>query len=300
MTAARQRATVAVEVARYRAGMADLLAGSVSTTRDLEGSLGDAGGVLEATAQADLEADPTAPFRSQCAVLLRKARLHADAVLRANAANNSHSLAVQMRPVLECAGQVVFICDNLFVAPGVTTRPDSAASALRGRVNADYYDTIIRATRGKVGHEELLATISEVEEAAAQSVGMRKPEKRQRSSLRQSTKLAALQGGEGWYEHLSEHFCHGDGNSRGYTWRGGVGSTNMWQDALAFAGFMDYLVEQVGTMNAYAALFPVTGDDGKGRVEATLARLRAGRATSADLRRAAMSAMAEVNTVVEE
>ncbi len=300
MAAARQQATVAAEVARYRAGMADLLAGSVSTTRDLERSFGDAGGVLKATAQADLEADSTAPFRNQCAVLVRKARLHADAVLRANAANNPHSLAVQMRPVLECAGQVVFICDNLLVSPGLTTKPESAARALAGRVNAGYYGTIIRATRGKVGHEELLARISEVEEAAAQSVRMRKPQKRQRGSLKQAAKVAVLEGGAGWYAHLSEHFCHGDGTLRGHTWRGGVGSTNTWQAALAFAGFMDYLVEQVGSMNAYAALFPVTGDDGKGRVEATLGRLREGRATSADLRRAAMSAMAGVNTVVED
>ena len=37
-----------------------------------------------------------------CESLLRKARLHAIAVLRANETGNVHSLAVQMRPVLEC------------------------------------------------------------------------------------------------------------------------------------------------------------------------------------------------------
>ena len=300
MTAAPPHANVAVEVARYRAGTADLLARSVSTTRDLERSLGDPGDVLEVMGQADLEADPTAFFRNQCALLLRKARLHADAVLRANAANNLHSLAVQMRPLLECAGQVVFTCDKLFVSPHVTRKPDRAAGALGGRVNADYYDTIIRATKGKVGHEELLATISEVEEAAAESVGIRKPEKPQRGSVKQAAKVATLKGGRAWYAHLSKHFCHSEAPLIGPTWRGGVESMNTWRDELAFAGFMDYLVEQVGTMNAYAALFPVTGEDDEGRIEATVAQLSDGRTTSAGLRRAAVSALTDANPTVQD
>ena len=38
--------------------------------------------------------------------LAAKARLHVIACLRANNINNLHSLAVQMRPMLECAGQI--------------------------------------------------------------------------------------------------------------------------------------------------------------------------------------------------
>ena len=101
------------EIARYRAGTAGLLAQSISTTRDLERSLDVNVGTPEFAVRSDLEGDPAAPFRYECALLLRKARLHSDAAQRANATNNLHSLAVQMRPILECAGQVVFILDHL-------------------------------------------------------------------------------------------------------------------------------------------------------------------------------------------
>ena len=97
------------EITCYRADMASLLEKSVATTRELERWLDVTGGLREAMAQFDLASDPTATYRIMCALLLRKARLHAAAVIRANETNNVHSLAVQMRPVLECAGQVVFI-----------------------------------------------------------------------------------------------------------------------------------------------------------------------------------------------
>ena len=58
-----------------------------------------AGGWPEASAQIDLNADPAAALRIMGALLLRKARIHAVAVLRANETSNLHSLAVQMRPV---------------------------------------------------------------------------------------------------------------------------------------------------------------------------------------------------------
>jgi len=128
-TAARINAPV-VEVARYRAGTASLLAKSIAMTGELERRFGVDGESWEASSQSDLENDPAIPLRAECALLLRKARLHSAAALRANAANNSHSLAVQMRPVLECAGQVVFLIDNHFVAPRLTTEPEKAVTAL--------------------------------------------------------------------------------------------------------------------------------------------------------------------------
>ena len=67
--------------------------------------------------------------------LLRKARIHTVAALRANETSNLHSLAVQMRPVLECAGQVVFRFRTLFIAPDVLT-PEKAAAMLGTRVCA--------------------------------------------------------------------------------------------------------------------------------------------------------------------
>ena len=248
-----------VEVARYRGGTASQLAQSVLMTGELERRLGVDDELRETSTQSDLETDPAAPLRAECALLLRKARLHSDAVLRANAAGNLHSLAVQMRPVLECAGQVVFICHNHFVAPRLATDPGRAVRALDDRISADFYGTMIRATKGKMGHEQLLAILSDAEGGAAESLGMRAPERRRRKSLKQEDKASTLVGGEAWYAHLSKRFCHGEGDLRGAPWRGGVKSMNTWRDELAFAGFMDCLVEQVNTMNAHAALCPAAG-----------------------------------------
>ena len=136
---------------------------------------------------------------------------------------------------------------------------------------------MIRATKGKVSHDELLATISDAEGAAAESVGMHAPDRRRTRSIKQADKAATLAGGEGWYGHLSNSFCHDGGDLRGPTWRGGVKSMNTWRDELHFAGFMDYLVEQVNTMNAYAALCPAAGGDGQRWIAATLEQLNEGR-----------------------
>jgi hypothetical protein len=92
------------EVGRYRTGAANLLGNLVGAVGEIEQCLdvdveGD-----EAAARAVLEGDPTGPFRITCALLLRKAKIHMIAMLRANQNSNVHSLAVQMRPVLECAG----------------------------------------------------------------------------------------------------------------------------------------------------------------------------------------------------
>ena len=287
MTGVRQVAS-ANAVVDYRVDMANLLAKSVAMTRKLERWLNITGGLREARTHVDLDADPTATFRIMCALLLRKARLHTVAVLRANATNNVHSLAVQMRPVLECAGQVVFIFHNLMIAPNLTMEPERAANLVGGYLNADNYHTIIGATKGQVGHKELLETISAEEEAAATSFGMPKPQKRKGRSLKQADKVATLVEGKRWYDYLSEYFCHGRADWRGRSWRGGVVSMDMVQDEFMFAGLMDYLVRQLAVMNAYATLCPVAGDDGHGWVEATLAQLREVRETSKAVRDAAV------------
>ena len=91
------------DVGRSRAGMATLLTKAVEMTRKLERRLDVSGGWREARAQTDVDADPTATLRIIGALLLRKARIHTVAVLRANETSNLHSLAVQMRPVLKVA-----------------------------------------------------------------------------------------------------------------------------------------------------------------------------------------------------
>ena len=169
-----------------------------------------------------------------------------------------------------------------------------------GYLNADYYDTIIRATKGNVGHKELLETISEAEEEAAASVGMPKPQRRKGRSLKHAEKVATLAEGNSWYDYLSEYFCHGRADWRGPSWRGGVISIDNVQDAFTFAGLMDYLVRQVAVMNAHAALCPVAGDCGHEGVEATLAQLREVRETSKAVRDAAVAAFSNTGAAAED
>ena len=67
-------------------------------------------------------------------------------------------------------------------------------------------------------------------------------------------------------------------------------SNNRAEDAFAFLRLMDYLVNQVAIMNAYAALCPVAGDADdlwERWAESALARLRDVRESSKALRDAA-------------
>ena len=291
------------EVVSYRTGMASLLAESVEATGEIERWLdsgvdgGEAGSLLQAwlsdyeeelsPAMDVLEDDPARLFRITCALLLRKARMHALAVLRANEANNVHSLAVQMRPVLECAGQVAFTFHHLIIAPDLLMEPEHAFNMLGGYINADYYRTVIGATKGNVGHEELLQRISQAEAEAAEAEGFAipKPEGRKGTSLKQKDKVAMLPGGAGWYDHLSEYFCHGEANWTGPSWQGGVTSMDTIHE-LTCAGMMDYLANQVALMNAYAFLCPVDGNVDFDRAMAVQAQRREVREASAILRNA--------------
>ena len=191
----------ASEVGRYRAGVAKQLAGSIARSDEIERSLDAAVDVGKASKRAVLQADPTGALRIMCALLLRKARLHAIAVLRANETCNVHSLAVQMRPALECAGQVVLVFHNTMIAP------QGGDHVVGGYFNADFYGTIIQVTEGEVGHKQLLKMISS---ASGELKGTHRD-----GRLRQVDKVAMLEGGKDWYDYLSEYFCHGNGKLRG-------------------------------------------------------------------------------------
>lgn len=233
-------------------------------------------------AKQDTEDDPVLLYRNICTLLLRKSRIHALAVLRANRTNNVHSLAVQVRPVLECPGQVVFIFHHLIIAPDVQMELELAISVVGNYVNADFYQTLIRATKGVVGRDELLQMISWAENAAAKSFGMPKPEERKGKPLRQADKVAMLPGGKNWYDYLSEYFCHGDANWTGPSWQGGVSSMDLTYE-LTCVNLMRYLVDQVALMNAYASLCPVAGDAVNRRADAALAQLHDVREESATI-----------------
>ena len=161
----------------------------VAVTGEIERSLDVAGDGGESSTRAVLEDEPTAIFRLMCTLLLRKARLHAIAVLRANETGNVHSLAVQMRPVLECAGQVVLIFHNLMI--------ERDASEVRRYVNADYFRKIMALTKDNAAQKQLFRDIS----AAS---GMTEAEVRRGGKRRELDKVKALQGGEGWYRYWSD------------------------------------------------------------------------------------------------
>lgn len=287
---------VGPDIACYRAAMADLLTQAVAMTRRLERSLDVAGGWPEATARFDLDADPVASLRIAGGLLLRKARLHTCAVLRANATSNLHSLAVQMRPVLECAGQVVFLFYHTAIAPDLRMSPEHAAEMVGTRLNADHYQTLRRLTKGQASPEELRDIEEKAQEAAAASVGAAKPKRDRKRRFPQEDKVKPLPKGREWYKYLSEYFIHATAADwRGLSWRGGVITMDEVEDELAFLASMEYLVNQVAYMNAAAALCPTDTDESnrwQNWVEPALEQLSHVRESSKALDDAARAAVA--------
>ena len=260
----------ASEVGRYRTGVANLLKKQVGVVSETERRLDIAveGGV--ASWRADLEGDPTGSLRIMTALLLRKAKLHMIAMLRANERNNVHSLAVQARPVLECAGQVVLTFHHLVIAPDL--------SVVDRYMNADFYLAFIGSPKqGGISQDQLLKMISKASGMSEEEV------RREDMSLKQADKVAKLEGGRDWYGYLSAYFCHGEADWRGHSWQGGVSSMNTVHE-FTLAGMMDYLVNQVATMTAYAALCPLAGDEAPGLRDAALAQMQEVRAASKALR----------------
>ena len=283
------------DVARCRADMAKLLTEALETTCKIERRLDASGGWREATAAIDINADPGATVRIAGALLLRKARIHIVAVLRANETSNLHSLAVQMRPVLECAGQVVFIFHNTIIAPDLLMSQEDAAAMFGNRLNADFYQTFRSKTKGQISLGKLREMATRAQADAAASVGAPNPTRQKSWTLRQADKMKPLAKGHEWYNYLSNRFAHGNlADWKGLSWRGGVISIDKVEDQFAFLGLMSYLVDQVALMNAAAALCPVAGDadDPWDRwVEPTLAQLREVRQSSKSLADAARVAV---------
>ena len=241
MTQRQQNSADAVTT--YRAAMAGFLTSSLVFMGHTAGPQ-TGHPELDADTRAEIERDPFHVFRLDAVLLVRKARLHVIAVLAANRNSNLHSLAVQMRPALECAGQVVSIFHSLFIA----SDPDSA----RKYLNADYLQIMQRLTKGQLGRDHLLESIAKVDPLGFH----RKPRR-----LYESDKVQSLEGGPAWYDYLSR-FHHPKLNTlRGPSFLGGVSSNNTRQDQLAFASLLDYLAHQMLVMVAHAALSPTTDLD---------------------------------------
>ena len=131
-----------VEAMHFRTAMANHLDEATKATNDSERRLAVSADDLGPSFR--LGDDPTGAHRISCALLLRKARIHANAVLRANQSGNIHSLGVQMRPALECAGQVVHTYFDPMTAPGLVPahKPEDTTDFL----DRDYRESMIRLT----------------------------------------------------------------------------------------------------------------------------------------------------------
>ena len=119
--------------------------------------------------------------------------------------------STEMRPALECAGQVVSMFKDLYgKAPGAENR-------ISRYLNADYYQTIIRLSRGQMDHREILEQINAAVPTRSEPV-------RKIRSFRESEKVKDLEFGEIWYGHLSDCFFHSELPAlKNHSYFGGVG-----------------------------------------------------------------------------
>lgn len=230
-----------IAVHSYRVGMSQALTGLIAAVIDNERRLNELG--LDTSCNdftvSDLNTDSDMrSYLTTQALLLRKVRLHIAAVCRANESDNLHSLAVQMRVVLECAGQITDTLLLLGAHPGMPDDVVSHARKALDRLDTYYYDTLIRESKGAISSQQLLADIKKIrnEVGADESRGR---------TFRQENKVESLRHGRAWYRLLSKNFCHGESPWRGNPWEGSVTLANTVMDDLAFAEFMAYLAEQV-------------------------------------------------------
>ena len=183
-----------VDLGHRRAKMAELLSTALATTCKIEQRLDSTGGWREAEEQIDITV-PGAKCRFEVALLLRKARIHTTAVLRANEASNMHSLAVQMRPVLESAGQIISSVYDHEIAPGFSITREQAVQQIGDRLNADHYHWFLRRTKGGISPKELREMEVRAQEAAAAGAGAPKPKRNKSRKFLVVDRVRPLEGG---------------------------------------------------------------------------------------------------------
>ncbi len=142
------------------------------------------------------EAGPEITVRSFNGLLLYKARLHMVAALRAYEEGNLHSMAVHVRVVMECAGQVVSeawaLCED----------PPKGLERFLNTHEDDFRRAMLSSSRGQVSRQQ----ISEIITSAREGIGLY--DGKQPTSTKLTENVSYLNGGKTWYEFLSEHFVH--------------------------------------------------------------------------------------------
>ena len=129
-------------------------------------------------------------------LLLQKAHLHIEAVLRANESDNAHSMAVHSRVVLECA------CQVLSEAEAWGEDSQEAHDRLSNERESDYWNSMLRLSRGRIGPAQIQQRIVE----ARRAYGQDNEDPPEQVTIRD--KLRFIPGETGWYDYLSLLFCH--------------------------------------------------------------------------------------------
>ena len=238
--------SLAKVVSKYRDSMAGCLQASLAEINDLLSPV-DFDDIFVPIDQGALDDDPTIPFRRMSYLLVAKARLHVFAAILANKSDNMHSLAVQMRIAMECAGQVVSMFKNLY------GKDPGAENRISRYINADYYQTAIRLSKGQIDRGEILKQINAAVPTHPEPV-------RKIKSFKESEKVKDLEFGDNWYGHLSDCFFHSDLPAlKNHSYFGGISSSNTMFDEYGFAALLDYLAHQTMVMVMYAAMCPDNG-----------------------------------------
>ena len=258
------------EIAKHRRATARVLYFSLAHMKQILDAL-EVANYTDDHIRSAVEREPIAIFHITAHMFTKKARFHVIAALRANDSSNIHSMAVQIRVALECAGQVIFFVRS-FIKGG-----QQNADALSRYFNTDFYAFVSRTARGQFSHDQILTMMSEADPDA--------PEPLERTKSQKVTDaVQALDFGPRWYAHLSKRFFHPRlSDLKKSAGMGGVTSNVSIMDQLAFATFLDYLAEQIALMNVHSALLLAEEPESDTLLQTTLKLLKAKRSISGNL-----------------
>ena len=173
---------------------------------------------------------PKVQFRNDCGLLLHKALLHAKAAVAANHQDNLHSVAVQLRVVLECAARLQAIANVM------GPRKSSAVNQLHNAIEYDFANT----TRILARNESANEGISRVILGVRREFGNQSKKPPTRVVIRDL--LSNLKDGPELYDFITDHFCkcRGDSLVRPST-LGGVIRPPREFESFAFGNFFEFL-----------------------------------------------------------
>ena len=265
---ASEIAELAAGLQSYRGEMADALRTSLAFVERYLSLWGIDDRFDASTGMRD-NIDLSRGMRAIVGALAANTRLHAIACLRANDMNNLHSLAVQMRPALECAGQIRIYMESVL---------EKRVDVLDRYFNSTYFQLVKHDSGGSVADKTILADIARADPTGQGRARKDRP-------YRMTDTVASLQHGREWYSHLSDCFYHSDiEHLDGPLYYGGVHCQNSVHDIAAFAHFLDYLGEQVALVTMSMALCVGPTSENQEAFDESVALVRERRALS-DLHR---------------